>query len=73
MSIRLRKFIGTILLMVWIVVWLLLAMGFAHLMLPGAGGWSAAAYYVIAGLGWLPLAMVIIRWMSRPDNRGAID
>lgn len=68
MPLRLRKFIGTIVLMIWILVWVLLAMGLAQLVLPGAGGWGAALYYLIAGLGWLPVAMLIVTWMSRPDS-----
>jgi hypothetical protein len=67
MPIRLRKFIATIVLMVWLVIWVVLAMGLAQVMLPGASGWGAALYYVIAGFGWLPPAMLIISWMSRPD------
>ena len=67
MPIRLRKFIGTIVLMVWLLIWVLLAMALAQLMLPGASGWGAALYYVIAGFGWVPPAMLIVRWMSRPD------
>lgn len=63
---RLRKLIGTILLMIWILIWVLLAMGLAQLVLPGASGWVAALYYMIAGFGWVPLAMLIISWMSRP-------
>ena len=68
MPLRLRKFIGTIALMAWLLIWVLLAMGLAQLMLPGAGGWGAALYYVIAGFGWVPPAMLIIDWMSRPDS-----
>jgi hypothetical protein len=68
MPLRLRKFIGTIVLMAWIVVWVLLAMGLAQLMLPGGSGWTAALYYVIAGFGWVPIAMLIISWMSRSGN-----
>ena len=24
-------------------------------------------YFIIAGTAWLPIVMIIIRWMSRPD------
>jgi hypothetical protein len=67
MPIRTRKFIGTFVLMFWILAWVLLAMGVAQLVLPGASGWGAMLYYFFAGLGWLPVAMIIVRWMSRPD------
>ena len=65
MNLRTRKFIGTVLILAVLVVYSLLAM------VAGAEvalGWPEAgrvAFYATAGIAWLPLVMLIIRWMAR--------
>ncbi len=67
MSIRLRKFIGAIALLVLVLTWALVAMALAQSPVIKANGLVEAIYYVIAGLGWVLPAMPLIKWMSRPD------
>ena len=67
MSIRTRKLIGTVALLVLVAVWGLLAMALAQSVLTDINGLVAAIYYVVAGLGWVLPAMPLISWMSRPD------
>ncbi|HEX3442084.1 MAG TPA: DUF2842 domain-containing protein [Pseudolabrys sp.] len=67
MSVRTRKFIGTIALLALVIVWALLAMALAQSALTNINGWIAAIYYVVAGLGWVLPAMPLISWMARPD------
>jgi hypothetical protein len=67
MSVRTRKFIGTIALLALVIVWALLAMALAQSALTNINGWIAAIYYVFAGLGWVLPAMPLISWMGRPD------
>jgi hypothetical protein len=67
MSIRTRKFIGTIALLVLVCVWGLLAMALAQSVLTNINGFVAAIYYVVAGLGWVLPAMPLIKWMAKPD------
>lgn len=67
MTIRVRKLLGTITLLVLVTVWALLAMAFAQPILPNATGLVAFLYYAIVGLGWVLPAMPLIRWMQRPD------
>jgi hypothetical protein len=69
MPIRLRKFIGTILLLALVIVWALVAMALAQAPLIHDHAIAAVVYYVIAGLGWVLPAMPIIAWMSRPGTR----
>ena len=69
MSIRTRKFIGTIALLVLVSVWGLLAMALAQSVLTDINGWVAAVYYVVAGLGWVLPAMPLISWMARPESK----
>ena len=67
MTIRTRKFFGTIYLLVLVVVWSLLGMTIAQTPWLATSGYAQAAFYVIAGLGWVLPAMPIISWMQRPD------
>jgi uncharacterized protein DUF2842 len=68
MSIRTRKLIGTIALLVLIITWGLLAMALAQSVLTDINGFVAAIYYVVAGLGWVLPAMPLISWMARPES-----
>ena len=67
MRIRTRKLIGTVGLLALVTVWALLAMAFAQFALSAANGFVVAAFYVIAGLGWVLPAMPLVAWMQRPD------
>jgi Protein of unknown function (DUF2842) len=68
MSLRARKFVGTVALLVLVSVWGLLAMALAQSVLTNINGFVAAIYYVVAGLGWVLPAIPLISWMARPDN-----
>ena len=71
MSIRTRKLIGTVALLALVAVWSLLAMALAQSVLTNINGFVAVAYYVVAGLGWVLPAMLLVRWMARPDPEKA--
>ncbi len=66
MSIRTRKFLGTIALLLLALVWALTGMAVAKLPVLANSGWLQAIYYVVAGMGWVLPAMPIVSWMSRP-------
>jgi Protein of unknown function (DUF2842) len=67
MKIRTRKFIGTIALLVLAAVWSLVGMAVAQAPWLARSGVLQAAFYVVAGIGWVLPAMPIVSWMSRPD------
>lgn len=67
MTIRTRKFIGTIALLVLVVVWSLMGMTLAQTPWLASSGLLQAIFYVVAGIGWVLPAMPIISWMARPD------
>ena len=67
MTIRTRKFFGTIFLLVLVVVWSLMGMTLAQTPWLANSGLLQAIFYVVAGLGWVLPAMPIISWMARPD------
>ena len=65
MPIRLRKFIGTVALLVLVTVWALVAMALAQVPAIHDSTALSITYYVVAGLGWVLPAMPIVAWMSR--------
>jgi len=68
MSIRVRKLIGAFALLALVTVWSLVAMALAQSVLTDINGFVAVVYYVVAGLGWVLPAMLLVRWMGRPDE-----
>jgi hypothetical protein len=67
MTMRTRKLIGAFALLVLVTVWSLLAMALAQSVLTDISGLVATVYYVVAGLGWVLPAMLLVKWMVRPD------
>ncbi len=67
MTIRNRKLIGAVGLLVLVSVWALFTMALAQSVLTNINGWVAGIFYVVAGLGWVLPAMPLISWMSKPD------
>jgi hypothetical protein len=65
---RLRKFIGTVALLVLVIVWALVAMALAQAPSIRDSTIASIVYYVVAGLGWVLPAMPLVTWMSRPGG-----
>lgn len=66
MQIRSRKFIGTLALMVFVIVYALVAMVIGTVAVARLPGWTHFVFFTVAGLVWLPVAMVIIKWSQNP-------
>ena len=67
MNIRTRKAIGTFATVAFIIIYALVMMAVGGMVVVGRGMAFELPFYIVAGAGWLPVVMVIIRWMSRPD------
>ena len=67
MTIRLRKLVGAVALIVLVTTWALVAMTLAQFPVIKDHRVIETLYFVVAGLGWVLPAMPLIRWMSRPD------
>lgn len=67
MTMRTRKFLGTIALLLLVVIWSLMGMTLAQTPWLANSGLLQAIFYVVAGIGWVLPAMPIIGWMARPD------
>ncbi|WP_315775126.1 MULTISPECIES: DUF2842 domain-containing protein [unclassified Bradyrhizobium] len=67
MTIRTRKLIGAVALLLLAFAWSMMGMVMAQFPLVANSGWLQAVYYVVVGMGWVLPAMPIVSWMLRPD------
>ncbi|KUO62253.1 MAG: hypothetical protein APF80_14665 [Alphaproteobacteria bacterium BRH_c36] len=68
MNMRMRKLVGTVVLMAMIVVYALIAMIVAvALEVNTTSKFVELVFYAVAGLLWVVPAAIIIKWMSRDD------
>ena len=67
MTMRQRKLAGTVATLVFLVIYCLIAMAIGGAFVVGRPAAIEIGYFIIAGTAWLPIVMIIIRWMSRPD------
>lgn len=68
MTLRNRKLVGILFLVPFIIVYMLLAMLLGSVLINDKGAAAQLIYYLFAGLLWIAPAMLIIRWMGRPDQ-----
>ncbi len=69
-STRIRTLIGSLLLLVFVTVYTLLAMWLGATQVNQLGKAAQLAFYVVAGLAWAFPAYAIIRWSLRPPSSG---
>lgn len=69
MPVRLRKFIGTILLIILVLGYALLATTIAVNALGASPWWIHLTYFLLTGLLWVLPAMGLIKWMAGPRQR----
>lgn len=62
-----RKLAGTVLLLLFLVVYVLAAMAVAIVLQVNASKFVELIYYVLAGTLWVPVAAWIISWMYKPS------
>ena len=68
MTTRTRKLVGAIALIVFVLVYMAMAMEVTAIFLVGAPGLTQGIGYALAGLIWIVPAGAIIAWMSRPGG-----
>lgn len=69
MPVRLKKFIGVILIVALVVLYALIATTVAEARLADAPWWGHLTYFLLTGVLWVVPAMFIISWMERPPKR----
>lgn len=65
MSPRTKKLIGTLVLLIWLPVYALIAMGVGVRVLPHAPWYVALLYYAFAGTLWIIPIGLMLPWMHR--------
>lgn len=66
MTLRQRKFVGMVAIVTFLIIYCLIAMAIGGMVAVGLPLPLEIGFFIIAGIAWLPVVMVIIRWMSRP-------
>jgi predicted PurR-regulated permease PerM len=64
MNRRTRKLAGTIVMLLFVVLYALVVTAVADPILSRANKAVEAVFYVIAGLAWAPPLMLLIKWME---------
>ena len=65
MNPRLKKLIGTIVMVLFVAFYALLITGLAPRVLTGASKLTEMLFYLVAGLAWAIPLMPLIRWMEK--------
>jgi Protein of unknown function (DUF2842) len=65
MSPRIKKLIGTMLTLLWIPIYMLVAYGVARHVLPHAAWYTAFLFYALAGMLWAVPVGMLFPWMYR--------
>jgi len=66
---KLRRFIGSVLLVTLVIVYALVASAVAVARLADSSAWVHLAFFLFSGLLWVLPAMLIVSWMSKPDRQ----
>ncbi|MBC2773561.1 DUF2842 domain-containing protein [Rhizobium sp. AQ_MP] len=70
---KLRSFIGTILIILIVSIYALLATTIATATLATAPWWAHLLYFLLTGLLWVVPAMLVIKWMAGPFKKKDTD
>lgn len=70
MPVRLRKLIGTVLLVLLVIVYAIVATVFAVAQLAESSPLVQFSFFLFSGLLWVLPAMVLIKWMAGPRASG---
>ncbi len=65
MNPRLKKLIGTIVMILFVILYALVVMAIAPRILTGNSKLVEMVFYLVAGLAWVLPLMPLIRWMEK--------
>ncbi len=65
MNVRIKKLVGTVVLLALVVIYALAATTFATYRLAQSSGWVHLAFFAVSGLLWVMPAMGLIYWMEK--------
>lgn len=65
-----RRFAGSMILVVFVLVYVFFATAVGDVVMATKSGWVQFAYFAVAGIAWVGPAAWLVRWMYRPvDGR----
>ena len=64
---RIKKLIGTIIIPIWLIVFIGIVAIVAEILLPDLNGRMVFLFYLVSGLIWIIPIMPIISWMQREN------
>lgn len=62
---KLKRLIGNTAIVVFVTVYILIAMGVGNVIIATKSTAVQLTFFILAGLGWVPVAGLIIKWMYR--------
>ncbi len=68
MNRRVRTLIGTVIILVFVCVYAVMAMALAESRIQGAPKLVQTIAYIVLGLGWVLPIMPLIKWMEGPKR-----
>lgn len=68
MPVRVKKLIGTVIIVALVVIYALVATAVATAFLAEAAWWAHLLYFLFTGILWVVPAMFVIAWMERPPR-----
>ena len=68
MTQRQRRLAGIVATILFMIVYVLVAMALAGDFAAGAGMLVELTVFIILGVAWMPVVMLLIVWMSRPGR-----
>jgi Protein of unknown function (DUF2842) len=66
MNRRTRKFLGMLIMVVYVPLYMLLIVELSRYALAGASWWLQAIFFLVFGLIWGAPLLPLIKWMERP-------
>ena len=69
MTSPLRRFVGSVVLVLFLLVYVFFAMAIGDVVVATKSGWVQFVYFVVAGLLWVLPAGVLVKWMYAPVRR----
>jgi len=66
---RIKKLIGTIIIPIWLILFIGIIATLAEIILPNLNGFYVFLFYFIGGLIWIIPVLPIISWMQKEINQ----
>ncbi len=69
MPVRVKRLVGSFIIVGLVIFYAFFAMTIATYRLAGTAWWQQLLYFLLTGILWVAPAMFVISWMERPPRR----